>query len=273
MSDAAIMPSAPLQGRRIHIQSVVNFFFVVFVLCGAIAFVEPSPYDFASLIAIPVWFIAGFRMHWSFIPFAMMLLVYNFAGFLALVPYWNETGPAMFMFQSFYLLVTVLFFALFFGERTTERAELCLKAFTASNMIAALAGSTLVVDCTVEGLMHASELPAILQGVGGQQPRIVYVSNEHPEALVRLLPDEATEARVKDHVKRLRAARTMHVTSAAGTDLSIALQGAHGKAVVGGNWGSTTRPGTLTHWPGGLALALRGSTRSCTRRSPLRWPR
>ena len=132
-------------------------------------------------------------------------------------------------------------------------------------VIAALAGSTLVVDCTVEGLMHASELPAILQGVGGQQPRIVYVSNEHPEALVRLLPDEATEARVKDHVKRLRAARTMHVTSAAGTDLSIALQGAHGKAVVGGNWGSTTRPGTLTHWPGGLALAFpaAGSVNGC----------
>ncbi len=123
-------------------------------------------------------------------------------------------------------------------------------------VIAALASSTLVVDCTVEGLMHAPELPAILRGANGGQPRIVYVSNEHPEALVRLLPDAATEARVKDHVKRLRAARTMRVTSAAGTDLSIALQGAHGNAVVGGNWGSTTRPGTLTHWPGGLALAF-----------------
>ena len=123
-------------------------------------------------------------------------------------------------------------------------------------VIAALASSTLVVDCTVEGLMHAPELPAILQGAGGRQPRIIYVSNEHPEALARLLPDDATEARVKDHVKRLRGTRTMRVTSAAGTDLSIALQGAHGNAVVGGNWSSTTRPGTLTHWPGGLALAF-----------------
>jgi hypothetical protein len=127
-------------GRRVHVQQLVNIAFVVFVLCGAIAFIEPSPYDFASLICIPLWFLAGFRIHWSFVVFAAMLLVYNFAGFLALVPYWHETGPAMFMFQSFYLLVTVLFFALFFGERTNERAELCLKAFTASNVIAALAG-------------------------------------------------------------------------------------------------------------------------------------
>jgi 2,5-dihydroxypyridine 5,6-dioxygenase len=119
-------------------------------------------------------------------------------------------------------------------------------------VIAALQASTLVIDCTVEGLMHAPELPEILKGNGSTQPRIVYVSNEHPEALARLLPDDATEARVKDHVRRLRAARAMRVTSPAGTDLTVSLQG----AVVGGNWGSTTRPGTLTHWPGGLVLAF-----------------
>ena len=119
-------------------------------------------------------------------------------------------------------------------------------------VIAALQACTLVIDCTVEGLMHAPELPAILKGNGRTQPRIVYVSNEHPEALARLLPDDTTEARVKDHVKRLRGAKTMRVTSPTGTDLTVSLQG----AVVGGNWGSTTRPGTLTHWPGGIVLAF-----------------
>ena len=115
-------------------------------------------------------------------------------------------------------------------------------------VIHALAASTLVVDCTVEGLMHAPELPAILKG----GTRVIYISNEHPEALVRLMPDDATEARVKDHIKRLRAAKAMTVTSPAGTDLRISLEG----AVAGGNWGFTTRPGTLTHWPGGIALAF-----------------
>jgi 2,5-dihydroxypyridine 5,6-dioxygenase len=115
-------------------------------------------------------------------------------------------------------------------------------------VVAALAGSTLVIDCTVEGLMHAPELPAILKGGA----RVLYVSNEHPEALVRLLPDEKLEALVKEHVKRLRAAREMRVTSPAGSDLSITLAG----ATCGGNWGYTTRPATMTHWPGGLALAF-----------------
>jgi 2,5-dihydroxypyridine 5,6-dioxygenase len=115
-------------------------------------------------------------------------------------------------------------------------------------VISALSQSTLVVDCTVEGLMHAPELPAILKGGA----RVVYVSNEHPEALARLVPDDTIEPLVKDHVKRLRSAQIMRVTSAAGTELSIALKG----AVCGGNWGYTTKPGTITHWPGGLALAF-----------------
>jgi 2,5-dihydroxypyridine 5,6-dioxygenase len=114
--------------------------------------------------------------------------------------------------------------------------------------IAALAGSTLVVDCTVEGLMHAPELPAILKGGA----RVIYVSNEHPEALARLVPDDSIEPLVKEHVKRLRAAKSMRVTSGAGTDLTVAMAG----ATCGGNWGYTTRPGTMTHWPGGLALAF-----------------
>lgn len=102
-------------------------------------------------------------------------------------------------------------------------------------VVAALASSTIVVDCTVEGLMHAPELPAIL--LGGA--RVLYVSNEHPEALVRLLPADDLEPLVKDHVKRLRASRRMHVTSAAGTDLLISME----NAACGGNWGYTVRPG------------------------------
>jgi 2,5-dihydroxypyridine 5,6-dioxygenase len=96
--------------------------------------------------------------------------------------------------------------------------------------------------------MHAPELPAILKGGA----RVLYVSNEHPEALARLVPGDGLETRVKDHVKRLRAAKMLQVTSAAGTHLSISLEG----ATCGGNWGYTSRPGTMTHWPGGLALAF-----------------
>lgn len=148
---------------------------------------------------------------------------------------------------------TLLLPSVFESDRPVARSTGASNALqNIAPVVSALAGSTLVLDCTVEGLMHAPELPAILQGANGTQPRVVYVSNEHPEALARLLPGDTLEPLVKGHVKRLRAATAMQVTSAAGTDLRISLKG----AAAGGNWGTTTRPGTMTHWPGGLALAF-----------------
>jgi len=112
----------------------------------------------------------------------------------------------------------------------------------------ALAASTFVADCTLEGLMHAAELPAILK----DGARVLYISNEHPEVLERLAPSSADEQKVKEGMRLLKEARLMKVTSTAGTDLSIGVEGAR----VGGVWGYTEKPGTLSHWPGGLCLCF-----------------
>ncbi|MDE2371593.1 MAG: peptidase M29 [Burkholderiales bacterium] len=115
-------------------------------------------------------------------------------------------------------------------------------------VVRALAASVFVADCTVEGLQHAVELPQILGGGA----RVLAISHEHPEILERCLPRAGDEAPVRDAMRRLKAARTMHVTSDAGTDLRVNLAGAR----VGGVWGYTSKPGTLSHWPGGLVLAF-----------------
>src|SRR3569833_1672642 len=62
-----------------------------------------------------------------------------------------------------------------------------------------------VVDCTLEGLMHAPETPAILKAGA----RIMVISNEHPEALERMAPDATLETRVRAAAKMLRAAKRM----------------------------------------------------------------
>lgn len=114
--------------------------------------------------------------------------------------------------------------------------------------VARLAGADVVVDCTVEGLLHARELPAVLAGGA----RVLMVSNEHPEVFARLAGDDGLAERVADHLARLRAARSMHVTSAAGTDLIVSLAG----AFTAGSDGTVTEPGGIAHWPGGLVLAF-----------------
>ncbi len=115
-------------------------------------------------------------------------------------------------------------------------------------VITALQESVMVVDLTVEGLLHAPELPDILS----KGARLFMISNEHPEALERLLPDPDLTPKVKAAVKMMKAASTMTVTSNAGTDLVVDLT----DAPVAGVWGYCDRPGTVAHWPGGVVVAF-----------------
>ncbi len=115
-------------------------------------------------------------------------------------------------------------------------------------VMSALSGAGLVVDLTVEGLLHAPELAHIL----GTGARVMMISNEHPDILERLTVDVDLTAAVKQGVRRLAKTRTMRVTSDAGTNLTANLVGAK----LGAVWGGADKPGLVQHWPGGLCLAF-----------------
>ncbi len=114
--------------------------------------------------------------------------------------------------------------------------------------IAALSRADFVVDCTVEGLLHSRELSQIL----GAGTRVLMISNEHPEIFERMHHDADMARRVEVGYDMLCAASTMRVTSAAGTDLTVALDG----SFRAGSTGVTSGPGSIAHWPGGLVLAF-----------------
>jgi len=114
--------------------------------------------------------------------------------------------------------------------------------------VQALCATDVVIDLTVEGLMHAPETAQILKS----GTRVMNISNEHPEALSRLLPDDTLKDKVKDSVGLISSASQMSVVSDAGTDLRVDLKGASTVGV----WGWTDRPGTLAHWPGGLVVSF-----------------
>ena len=103
--------------------------------------------------------------------------------------------------------------------------------------IDALKSADVIIDLTIEGLMHAPDTAAIL----GSGARIMTISNEHPDILCRLLPTDDDKQAVKDAVLRCRSAKEMRVTSEAGTDLKIDMTGARTVGV----WGWTDGP---VHW-------------------------
>src|SRR5258708_10133681 len=108
-------------------------------------------------------------------------------------------------------------------------------------VVTALQQAGFVVDCTIEGLMHAVETPEILKAGA----RILVISNEHPEALERMVPDTALEKRVRAAAKMLRGTKRMRVTSKAGTDPDVAMAGPSPAALCC----STAKPRPPHHFP------------------------
>ena len=115
-------------------------------------------------------------------------------------------------------------------------------------VIQALASSGMVVDCTVEGLLHSRELPRILAG----GTRVMMISNEHPEVLERTKPTLDLRVRVRRGMEFLNKASWMHVTSDAGTDLKIRVEGSPARGAPG----FVDEPGRMGYWPAGLCLCF-----------------
>ena len=115
--------------------------------------------------------------------------------------------------------------------------------------IAGLAAADLVIDCTVEGLLHAPELGEILGGGA----RVLMISNEHPENFERYADDPTLGERVERGVELLEARSEMRVTSPGG-------HRPHGQARRRVPRRLVRRrdraAGTIAHWPGGLCLAF-----------------
>ena len=94
--------------------------------------------------------------------------------------------------------------------------------------LAAMRAVDFVADCTVEGLLHAPELGDIL----GAGSRVLMISNEHPENFERWPHDPTLADRVGRGVEMLQSSGTMHVTSAAGTDVTVALADAFSRGIT-----------------------------------------
>ena len=115
-------------------------------------------------------------------------------------------------------------------------------------VVSALSTTKLVADCTVEGMLHAPELPAILAG----GTRLMMISNEHPEILERCMPNPALKPNIDLGLKMLSDTRIMRVASSAGTDLEIDVTDAPGR----GGAGYVEGAGKVAYWPAGLCLCF-----------------
>jgi 2,5-dihydroxypyridine 5,6-dioxygenase len=107
--------------------------------------------------------------------------------------------------------------------------------------LAALKASDLVID-----LLFLLFSPEQAEALTGGTKMLLAV--EPPDVLARMVPTQEDRTRVLAAAEKLAAARHMHVTSAAGTDLHMDL----GDYPVQKEYGFVEEPGRWDHWPSGF---------------------
>ncbi|HLI99912.1 MAG TPA: O-antigen ligase family protein [Bradyrhizobium sp.] len=104
---------------------------------GAIVFIEPSPYELMTLIAAVIFISTGLRMRLILVPPLMLLCLTNLGYSVGAIPFFDKPEVASWIATSWYMAVTVMFFALILSQDTMARLNMLRHGLIAGALIAA----------------------------------------------------------------------------------------------------------------------------------------
>jgi hypothetical protein len=106
---------------------------------GAIVFIEPSPYELVTLVATVLFFATGGRLRLVFIPLLLLLVLLNIGYSVGAIPLFDDPDVFSWIATSWYMAVTVFFFATVLSEDTAARLDMLRRGLIVGAMIASLA--------------------------------------------------------------------------------------------------------------------------------------
>src|SRR5450759_299910 len=104
---------------------------------GAIVFIEPSPYELVTLAATVIFFATGLRLRLVFMPLLLLLFLLNVGYSIGAVPFLDKSEVANWIATSWYMAVTVVFFAMVIAEDTAARLDMLRRGLIVGAFIAA----------------------------------------------------------------------------------------------------------------------------------------
>ena len=106
---------------------------------GAIVFIEPSPYEVVTLTASVIFFATGLRMRLVFMPLLLTLVLLNVGYTIGAIAFFDKSEVATWIATSWYMAITVAFFAMVLSEDTEARLDMLRRGLIVGGMIAAIA--------------------------------------------------------------------------------------------------------------------------------------
>lgn len=129
---------APAAPTSISIERLRSGLLWLTGVSGAFVFIEPSPYEYASLLAIFVFAATGLALRAGVMPLALVLVLYNIGFSIAAIPVLDAPKTIIWVLTSWYLAATAVFFAALFAQEPRSLAPL-MRGTMAAAALAALA--------------------------------------------------------------------------------------------------------------------------------------
>jgi O-antigen ligase len=108
---------------------------------GAFVFAEPSPYEIGALLAIVAFAITGgLKLRAAHAPLLFVLVLYCLGLTIAAIPVMAGPKVAPWIAVSWYLALTMVFFAIVAADNAGARMRVIVRGWTLAALIAALAG-------------------------------------------------------------------------------------------------------------------------------------
>jgi hypothetical protein len=107
---------------------------------GAVVFIEPSPYELVTLAAAVIFLATGLRLRLVFMPLLLLLFLVNLGYSIGAIPFIDQPVVADWIATSWYMAITVMFFAMVVSEDTAARLDMLRRGLIVGGLIAATAG-------------------------------------------------------------------------------------------------------------------------------------
>ncbi len=107
---------------------------------GAIVFIEPSPYEIATLLAIVVMVSTGLRLRLALLPLLILLFVINIGYTICAAHLMDQTKIVNWILTSWYMAITVVFFAMVVADDTGARLDFLRRGLIVGGVLASVAG-------------------------------------------------------------------------------------------------------------------------------------
>jgi O-antigen ligase len=140
LSAALAGPAPRSRGLRISLRALENRLIWLLVATSFVVIVEPAPYEFLFAAILPVFLAAGLRLRAGLIPLLLLVMAYNLAAGIAVMPYLHEARSVQYAFTSIYLGLTAIVFAAVVAEDPESRLKTITSAWILAGVVVSVLG-------------------------------------------------------------------------------------------------------------------------------------